>query len=103
MDGCLCEVLTKFNTYSKSQIRHTIKSESRELEITKSLLNVLHNIIVVRSLEVTRTQKDFLDTKSEIVWYLLSGKSVKSKKEVLEDNPELVACIAFSCPKAASG
>lgn len=103
MEGCLCEVLSKFSTYSRIQIRDTLYSESRQLEITKSILNVLHNIVVVKSIEVTRTQKDYFDKKEQLVWELLSTKSLKSKKTILESNPDLVACIAYSCPKAASG
>ena len=103
MDGCLCEVLSKFIGYSKAQIIHTLRSESRELEITKSLLNVLHNIVVVQSIEVPKTQQDYFNKHEELVWYLLSSNSLKSKKAVLENNHHLVACIAYSCPKAASG
>ena len=103
MEGCLCDVLSKFSSYSRAQIIHTISSESRELEITKSILNVLHNIVLVKSIEVTRTQKDFLDKEAELVWHLLSKDSLKSKKAILESNPDLVACIAYSCPKAVSG
>ena len=71
--------------------------------MTKSLLNLLYNTVVVGSVRTTTTQRDTLDKNRRIVWQLLSDRrSLAWKKRTLEANPALVILIASTCPDAGS-
>ena len=101
MDGCAVDVISKFTKISRTKVHKFLKTESKSLEVTKSLLNLLYNIVVVGSLPVSKTQKVFFDQNSKIVLNLLgTTKSLRWKKQVLEDNIPLVLNIATSCPTA---
>ena len=102
MDGCLVKELSKFSTATNSQIKKTIKSESYELEITKSLLNLLYNIVKVGSVPVATTQKEYLDSHSDIVLQLLDKRvGLQKKKLLLEENIPLARNISATCHTVA--
>ena len=76
-----------------------LKSESRELEITTSLLNIVHNVVEVGSIVVSRHQKEIYERYVDLVLCLLSPNYTLSwKKRALEANLPLVLVIANSCP-----
>ena len=98
MDNCLTKELRSFSLLSPHLILSIIKAEGRELEITKSLLNILYNIVVVESIEATPEQKKIFELKEGIIWHLLdSNVPLLKKKRVLEKNIDIAACIAKSC------
>lgn len=102
MDGCATEIISTIRSLSRPQIRKLLQSETKELEVTKSLLNLLYNIIVVGSVPVSPTQKSFFDEHVDVTLHLLGKRSsLKSKKKLLEDNLEFVINIATSCPTVA--
>ena len=101
MEGCLTDVICRFPKINRSEVRRILTSESNDLEITKSLLNLLHNIVRVGSVPVSPTQKAYFDDHVDQVLDLLSAKnSLAWKKALLEQNISLVINIAASCPTA---
>ncbi len=84
---------------TKRKARAVLNGESRELEVTKSLLNVLDNAVLVGSIPVSPVQKEYLDQHSAVVWQLLAKSgSLSAKKALLQANIPLVVAIAASCP-----
>ena len=97
--GCLCDIIWHFPRQSRHKVKRQLQEESKDLEITKSLLNLLHNIVNMGSVPVSRSQKDFFDSHAGIVNELLSSKkSLQVKKKLLESNISLTINIAGSCP-----
>ena len=102
LEGCLCDAVSRLPHLNRSQVLQVLQGESKDLEITKSLLNLLHNIVRVGSVPVTKAQKDFFDSHAQLVLGLLNAtKPLKWKKAALEANLPLVVNIAASCPTAA--
>ncbi len=102
MEGCAVDLVSRLLQVSRPDVRRMLKNESRQLELTKSLLNLLHNIVIVGSVPVSPTQKAFFDAHSNLVLSLTSkSKSLKWKKDQLEKNVALVLNIAASCPIVA--
>ena len=98
MDNCLTKELRSFSLLSPHLILSIIKAEGRDLEITKSLLNLLYNIVVVQSIEASTDQKKLFEQKEQLIWNLLdSSISLLTKKKLLEKNLDLTASIAKSC------
>ena len=82
-----------------SEIKYIIQAEGPNLVVTKSLLNVLHNLILVGSIPVTTRKRAFFDQEAHLVAQLLSSsQSLAWKKRVLEANPSVALNIATSCP-----
>lgn len=104
MEGCLCEVLRQFHKLSDSEIKSVLSRESKDLEITKSLLNLIHNIVIIGSVSITKTQREFLDSNTILVLDLLSTRlSLKFKKALFLKHPSLTRYIAKLCPVSVSG
>ena len=101
MDNCDV-IVASFPKLSKRKVLTILTSEGSQRPVTKSLLNLLYNIVIVGSLPVSRLQKTFLDHHSDLVLDLLSSsKSLAWKKAALEANVKLVLHIAASCPPSA--
>ncbi len=100
MEGCDVQLISNILRIPRPKVRKLLQKESSELEVTKSLLNLLYNIVVIGSVPVSQTQKDYLDRHSDIVHDLLGNRSLKWKKAALEKDPALVLNIAASCPTA---
>ncbi len=101
MEGCDVELISKIPRIPRAGVRKLLTSESPKLEVTKSLLNLLYNIVTVGSVPVSVTQKTYFDQHSEIVLELLGKGSLKRKKTILEKDEALVINIAASCPTVA--
>ena len=100
MEGIDVELVGSLNQISRNQVKRLLRIETPQLELTKSLLNLLHNIVRVGSVNVTPTQRKFFDKHSDLVLGLLSkSKSLRWKKAQLEQNIPLVLNIAASCPR----
>ena len=100
MEGCDVKVIEQIPRLPRSRVRQLLKEESSDLEITKSLLNLLFNIVSVASVPVSRTQKAYFDQHADLVLALLGRRSLKWKKAQLEREIGLVLNIAASCPTA---
>ncbi len=98
MDGCDAEIIKQIHRLPRAKVRQLLTKESSDLEVSKSLLNLLFNIVIVGSLPVTVTQKAFFDQHSDLVHELLGRRSLKWKKAQLEKDIGLVLNIAASCP-----
>ena len=99
LPGCITEVISQLPRLDRAKVRRILQSESAEREITKSLLNLLENIVRVGSVPVSETQRAYFDSHPEVVLNLLgSRKSIAWKKAVLEADISLVLNIAASCP-----
>lgn len=102
MEGCDVAVVSQILRVARPQVKKILKGESDKYEITKSLLNLLYNIVVVGSLPVSKTQRAYFDSNAELILQLLSSaKTVTWKKGVFENNTALVLNIAASCPTVA--
>lgn len=99
MEHCLTEEIAALRRLSPQRVYFLLQSESKDHELTKSLLNLLHNIVVVQSLEPTLQQKLVFEEKEALVWQLLSPSTpISSKKRLLERNIDFVWAVAESCP-----
>ena len=102
IENCLGDVVSKFPRLPPYKVREILKSESPDFEITKSLLNLLHNIVEVGSLPVSKRQRQFLDDHPEAVLRLLNPESsLQYRRSSLENYISLAQVIAESCPTAA--
>lgn len=98
MEGCVVERVAEISKVPRRQIKRIINSESDQLEVTKSLLNILYNIVIVGSIPPTTTQRAFFDNHSDLVFQLVSNsKALHWKKQALLENIPLVINIAASC------
>ena len=102
MEGCHVDSISQLLRVARPQVKKILRRESTKYEITKSLLNLLYNLVVVGSLPVSKTQRAYFDANAELVLQLLSNnKSLTWKKSVFETNTPLVLNIAASCPTVA--
>ena len=76
-----------------------MQSEGEQLELTKSLLNILYNIVTVRSIDPHPGERPVFENNADLIWYLVRPSvEVKNKKPLLLANIPLVLAIAKSCP-----
>ena len=99
MEASLSAEIATFNILSPERVILLPQSESRHLELTKSLLNLLHNIVIVESVEASDNQKIVIDYHEPIIWKLLDDTTnLTAKKRLFERNVDLVQALAESCP-----
>ena len=102
MEGCAVGRVADITRVPRRQVKRILDSESDQLEVTKSLVNILYNIVIVGSVPPTETQRAFFDKHSDIVFQLVSrSKALYWKKEALRENISLVINIAASCHTVA--
>ena len=98
MEGCSASRVAEISRVPKRQVKKILDSESDQLEVTKSLVNILYNIVIVGSIAPTSTQRAFFDKHSELVFQLVSkSRPLYWKKQELRENISLVLNIAASC------
>jgi hypothetical protein len=100
MEGCDVKVIAQIPRLPRAQVRKLLREESSDLETTKSLLNLLFNIVSVGSVPVSATQKAYFDQHADLVLELLGRRSLSWKKALLEKEIGLVINVAASCPIA---
>ena len=102
MEGCAVGRVAEISRGPRQRVKRILDLESDQLEVTKSLVNILYNIVIVGSVPPTATQRTFFDKHSEIVFQLVSrSRALHWKKETLRDNISLVINIAASCHTVA--
>ena len=102
MEGCAVGRVVEITTVPRRQVWKILDSESDQLEVTKSLVNILYNLVIVGSITPSPTQRVFFDKHSETVFQLLSlSRPLYWKKQELRENISLVIQIATSCLTAA--
>lgn len=99
MEGVEKELIRKIARAPPKEAKRILEDESPQLEVTKSLLNILHNLVVVGSIPATRNKRAFFDDHADVVHDLLSPKkSLAWKKTVLLRDTSLLINIATACP-----
>jgi hypothetical protein len=102
MDGCATDIISQISQTPRAAVSLILKGETNNFQVTRSLLNLLHNAVIVGSLPVSHTQRQFFDSKADLVRQLLSNsKSLAWKKALLIGHPALVINIAALCPTVA--
>jgi hypothetical protein len=67
-------------------------------QLTKSLVNLLHNIVNTHSLPPEQSTKSTIEEYESVVWQLLNRRTALSKKQaLLQNNPDLVLALAKAC------
>lgn len=80
---------------TKGNVRAILKSESKDFEITKSLLNILYNVRVIGSIPITKPQRRYLDSQEDDIQFLLNVKvPLPRLQSRLFANPKLTIFIA---------
>ena len=98
MEGCVVGRLSEIAQGTRRQVKKILDSESDQLEVTKSLVNILYNLVIVGSITPTPIQRTFFDKHSELVFQLVSkSRPLYWKKQELRDNITLVIHISTSC------
>ena len=99
MEFVLYKTLERISECSDYEIQQILKEESPRLEITKSLLNVLHNFAVLHNIRLNKRQKAAFHPFTGAVLRLLGNSSLKKKKSILGRHPHLTRLIAKTCPR----
>ena len=106
MTVCLNKTLRSFRGLTTLEATQILKHESKRLEITKSLLNVLYNICLDSSIPLSRRLKVEFSKHEVAIQKLLEGASKRTnhtrnlqiKRKILLKNPVLIKLIAETCP-----
>lgn len=91
---------------SLQQIVQILQNESESLEVTKSLLSLLYNICLDKSVPLSAQLKSNFKLYNSLVLKLLRGnspsvnrtKDVSEKRRLLLKNPEFVRLLSKACP-----
>ena len=95
------QIVLRMRNASRAQIRLELRNESRAREVTKALLNLLYNIVVVGSVPISAAGKSFLDRNSAMVLALISkSRPLWWKKIQLMRLGSFVRVIAAACPES---
>lgn len=99
MESWICQELSALRDLSKPEFLLTLKSQDKNLELTRGLINIVFNLCHVQSIHPTDNQKRLFAEKIEIIEQLLSPRlSLKSKHNLLLRNISLALAITESCP-----
>jgi hypothetical protein len=99
MEGVDTEIVKELAKSTRHEITVILGKESAQFEVTKTLLNILHNLVRVGSIPADKRKRKFFDDHSNLVLDLLSTRrSLKYKKKALARNPLVVINIATSWP-----
>lgn len=100
MDLIVCSDVGSFPRLSDRRLKLLLLSDTSRLELTKSIVNILYNIVHSRAAVTTAAQKRVLEQYETLVWQLLDPlHSLQQKKRILVNNTRLVKAIAQSCPQ----
>ena len=99
MEFVLVKTLRALAHFDDEAVQEALKRESQRLELTKSLLNLLHNICSTRVIKLSKTSKSQFAAYTGVVRQILSTESLKTKKRLLLGHPKLVKLVASQCPR----
>ena len=98
MDVCVSSELLGLYLLNTHQIKLILKEDGQDFALTKSIINLLYNLISVQSIEASQSQRQVIEDKEDLVWQLLDPRiGIKSKKSLLLKNIPLVQVILESC------
>lgn len=106
MAGCLVKEVRALRRLDSAEVIRVLLNESAKQEVTKSLLSVLYNICLAKTLPLSPQLKEAFREREQIVLKLLKGASpevnkttgLQTKKRLLIENPSLVKLLAEACP-----
>ena len=99
MEGCSSRLLNAFKDLSDYQIHALLKTDAPDLLLTKSLVNLLYNLLVVQSLETPPDQrKSFEAAAKQISAILDAGANLPLANRLLATNVSVARLIASVCP-----
>ena len=106
MANILQETVKSLGRLTLDQIKQVIRHESKNLEITKSLLTILYNICLDKSIKLGPILKNKFREQELLVLKLLEGVSrsidktvsISKKRKLLISNPEFVKLLSEACP-----
>lgn len=99
--GCLSGVVSKLLCLQQDELENLLlTAQSRHYELTKSLVNLLWNIVRSRAVRPTKTTRQAIERNEVVVWQLLgTTASLATKTRLLADHLDLVYALSRSCPK----
>ena len=97
MEGCLAETVRGLK--EAAHTTETLRKETDKLEVTKSLLNLLYNICINKSILLSNKNKTEFRKYTQLVLKLLSEAPIESKKKLLLRNLDFVHLLAEVCPR----
>jgi hypothetical protein len=72
--------------------------DGHKYELTKSAINLLHNIVNTDSIPADTNTRQVLDRNESTVWLLLSPtKPLAYKHSLLENKPDVLLALAKTC------
>ena len=99
--GCLRGVVRKLIGLSAEDLEKLLlTAQSRNFELTKSLVNLLYNICRTQSIKPVKATRQAIERNKVLVDRLLSRRvSLADKTRALAENLDLVYALTRSCPK----
>ena len=106
MEGCLSKTLRSLRRLNTEAVEEVLRNESRKLEVTKSLLGLLYNICLDKSVPLSNRLKPHFKRYTPLVIELLKGanrglnktRGLAAKKRLLLQNPDFVKLLTEACP-----
>lgn len=99
MDGCNSQLLHALKDLSDHQIHALLKTDAPDLVVTKSLVNLLYNLLVVQSVETPVHLHAAFESAVEAISGLLDvGRNLVQANRLLASNVPVVRLIAAACP-----
>ena len=106
MASILVSTVRSLQRLSHSEIVRVIRNESSRLEITKSLLALLYNICLDKSVPLSVSLKEKFKAYNSLVLRLLKGvhrsvnrtAGIAAKRSLLLKNPQFVRILSKACP-----
>lgn len=93
--GVEVSAICKIAHSTPETVKRLLRADSGEFPVTKSIINILHNIRLVGSIPVTKAQKRYLNNQESVVAFLLNDShSINKLRSKLVANPKLVIFIA---------
>ena len=110
MEGCLSTTLRSLRRLAAEAVQEVLQNESRRLEVTKSLLGLLYNLCLDKSVPLSHRLKSQFRRFTPLVLHLLRGVSrglnktrgLAAKKRLLLQTPEFVKLLTEACPARPS-
>lgn len=106
METLLVETVRMLRRLDDEQVGEVLRNESKRLEITKSLLNLLFNICLTRAIPLSQRLKIKFRQYDKLALELLSGanrrsnqtRDLRGKRRLLLSNLSFVRLLAEACP-----
>lgn len=106
MDTLLVETVRMLRRLDDKEVGDVLRNESKRLEITKSLLNLLFNVCLTRAIPLSQRLKVKFRQYDKLALELLSGanrrsnqtRDLRGKRRLLLRNLGFVRLLAETCP-----